>query len=1048
MKKFFIISLFLLLFGILNANDLSYQIPQVLVIQSYHSGFLWADNIDSGIKATLKNYDSNIRIKTEFLDTKRFNTEEFKDNLKMMLEYKYKDSKFDVIIVADNNAFEIVKELHDTVFKGAPVVFCGVNYFHPSQLGSMKNVTGVREKIVSLENFQLIKKIHKNVKKIIVLNEETPTGKQNRINIMADIREFKEDVEIEIVEDISIRDLKTLLSSLSPDTVVLYSIFFKDNLGNFLEYDESILLVTDYSSVPVYVSIDFSLGYGAVGGFLTSGTLQGESAAKLAIEILKGADAEKLDIIDVSPNTYYFDYHAMQKWGIKLSDLPENSKIINYEESYFTRNKKLIFRFSLIVLILSGIIFWLILTLIKKNKLKNDLLKTNESLTNLKENLEVIVKDRTNDLEDERNFISTVQDYEDSLVIVFDENGVINRANRCALLNLEFDLDTIKGQSLWQVFEHEDDILTIRRYIDSNDISQGNLTLQLRLISNKGKNIIADSVITTITAKGIKYFILTATNVTEKYYLFEKLEREEKKYRSVYENSGIAMVTYASNDYVVMMNNKFEELTGYSREEAVNKMTWKDFVDKSSVDLIQTNKDLRSQMKLAPTDNYEIKLVHKKGYVIDVLISVVMVAETNEIISSITDITAKNAIQNKMKLLLEEQKAFNQAKNVFYKNFGIDLKSPLNSLHGIIDLIRNTTDSSKKNIYLNILQDLSCQMLYIVTEMTTFQLDNSKNDLIIQKCNLSEFITYTTEILIIRSNIAEIYFNIDESLNSIQYLAIDKLEKLIQILIIKLSRDNPMIPIIIDIATERDDYIKFTLRKQKDLPQDKKYLKIEGEKKGNIHKLEYISDFKFNHLIVNQLVSQLKGEIDYLRSSSNDNIYVFKIKRFSPEDMSVDINDFESDNNIHRYILPNDVSEYTQKSISNLYSLKVLIVNYSSISHFVLYKILELLNQKIEVCTAEQDFKELINKTTYDIVFLDLSVVSINNLSTLKEIRELTNIYQPFVVSSKLLNQSDLDLEERDGFNDLINTEFPELLSISNIALIIEAATEYKNSNI
>ena len=30
----------------------------------------------------------------------------------------------------------------------------------------------------------------------------TPTGKQNRINIESDIRDYKDDVEIEIVEDI------------------------------------------------------------------------------------------------------------------------------------------------------------------------------------------------------------------------------------------------------------------------------------------------------------------------------------------------------------------------------------------------------------------------------------------------------------------------------------------------------------------------------------------------------------------------------------------------------------------------------------------------------------------------------------------------------------------------------------------------------------------------------------------------------------------------------------------------------------------------------
>lgn len=881
----------------------------MLIIQSYHSGFLWSDNIDSSIKSTLKGFDRNIRIKTEFLDTKRFNNDTFKENLKRMLEYKYKDSYFDVIITADNNAFEIVKELHDSVFKDIPVVFCGVNYFHPSQLGSMTNVTGVREKIVSLENFQLIKKIHKNVEKIIVLNEMTPTGKQNRINILADIREFKEDIDIEIVEDISIKELKELLSSLDKNTVVLYSIFFNDNQGDFLEYDESIMLVTEYSPVPVYVSIDFSLGYGAVGGFLSSGSLQGENAARLAIEILKGANAEKLGIIDVSPNSYYFDYEVMQKWGIKLNDIPENSMLLNYEESYFSRNKDLILRFSLIVLFLSLIIFWLITTVIKKNKLKNELLKSNESLENLKENLEVLVEERT-----------------------------------------------------------------------------------------------------------------------------EELVNKENKYRSVYENSGIAMITVAENDLVTMVNKKFEKLSGYSKEEVINKLKWQNFVDPSSIKKMVENRDLRYKKELPETDNYEIKLVNKKGFVLDALLNVVMVPETKEIISSITDISEKNAIQNKMKLLLEEQKAFNETKNNFYRNFIQDLNTPINSLNGMIDLIKYTEDASQVEKYLKIIRGLSSQMLYIINEMTDFQINNNNDTMAIQETRVSEFVSMILEMLIERSNIEKIYYKIDDYLKDYQYFPVDKLEKLIEIIIIKLAKNDPQIPVFLDI-TDDDSYIKFIF--QNDNKQDKdKYIEVKSPIGKSVNNLQDISDFRFNYLIVNKLISLLNGKIEYDNSIDNQRRFVCWIKKLTAADVNDDVTEIETSNSIEKYILPKDVSDYTSRVMNKFYPLKVLIVNYCNISHFVVYKILEILNQKIDICRPEQDLLDLVDKGTYDLIIIDLSVISINNLDTIKNIRGKDNISQPYIA----VNTSEkLDYA-------LINSQLPDILNISNIALIIEAATEFKNN--
>ena len=909
MKRIFVFVIFILAFTLASASKVDYEIPQVLIIQSYHSGFLWSDNIDSSIKSTLKGFDRNIRIKTEFLDTKRFNNDTFKENLKRMLEYKYKDSYFDVIITADNNAFEIVKELHDSVFKDIPVVFCGVNYFHPSQLGSMTNVTGVREKIVSLENFQLIKKIHKNVEKIIVLNEMTPTGKQNRINILADIREFKEDIDIEIVEDISIKELKELLSSLDKNTVVLYSIFFNDNQGDFLEYDESIMLVTEYSPVPVYVSIDFSLGYGAVGGFLSSGSLQGENAARLAIEILKGANAEKLGIIDVSPNSYYFDYEAMQKWGIKLNDIPENSMLLNYEESYFSRNKDLILRFSLIVLFLSLIIFWLITTVIKKNKLKNELLKSNESLENLKENLEVLVEERT-----------------------------------------------------------------------------------------------------------------------------EELVNKENKYRSVYENSGIAMITVAENDLVTMVNKKFEKLSGYSKEEVINKLKWQNFVDPSSIKKMVENRDLRYKKELPETDNYEIKLVNKKGFVLDALLNVVMVPETKEIISSITDISEKNAIQNKMKLLLEEQKAFNETKNNFYRNFIQDLNTPINSLNGMIDLIKYTEDASQVEKYLKIIRGLSSQMLYIINEMTDFQINNNNDTMAIQETRVSEFVSMILEMLIERSNIEKIYYKIDDYLKDYQYFPVDKLEKLIEIIIIKLAKNDPQIPVFLDI-TDDDSYIKFIF--QNDNKQDKdKYIEVKSPIGKSVNNLQDISDFRFNYLIVNKLISLLNGKIEYDNSIDNQRRFVCWIKKLTAADVNDDVTEIETSNSIEKYILPKDVSDYTSRVMNKFYPLKVLIVNYCNISHFVVYKILEILNQKIDICRPEQDLLDLVDKGTYDLIIIDLSVISINNLDTIKNIRGKDNISQPYIA----VNTSEkLDYA-------LINSQLPDILNISNIALIIEAATEFKNN--
>ncbi len=912
MKKIFFITIILMTFFIGKAYADEYDIPEVLILQSYHSGFLWADNIDTAIKTVLKEYNHNIRIKTEFLDTKRFNTPEFKDNLKMMLEYKYKDSDFDVIITADNNAFEIVKDLHKSVFKEAPVVFCGVNYFHPSQLEGMRNVTGVREKIISLENFKLIKTIHKDVKKIIVINEMTPTGLQNRINIHADIREFKEDIDIEIVEDVSIEELKLLLSNLKDDTIVLYSLFFKDNQGQFLEYDESALLVSRYSSVPVYVSIDFSLGYGAVGGYLTSGSLQGESAAKLAIQILQGNDAEKLDIIDVSPNGYYFDYKAMQKWGLSIKDIPQNSFILNYQQSYFQRNKDIILRFTLVVLFLSIIIFWMIITIIKKNKLKNELVKSNKSLTDLKQNLEFMVDERT-----------------------------------------------------------------------------------------------------------------------------QELRSEEKKYRSVYENSGIAMITVAKNGIVTMVNNKFEVLSGYSKEEVENKLSWITFIDQVDIDKMKENRKKRYTNQLPPTDSYEVKFLNKKGFVIDAILNIVLVPETSEIISSITDITAKNTVQKKMQYLLEEQKAFNEVKNNFYSNFGKDMNVPLNAIYGLVDLIETNTDENTNTEYYKLLKDLTRQLLYIVNEMTEYHINREKEKTEIRRVYLPDFIKYILEFFIDRTNIEKIYYRLTSDYEEDRFLAVSQLEKLIEIIIIKLAKNDPKLPIFVDITTTNDDSIKFDISTS-DKNAEKDFTLIDKTNEDYLHDLSKVSELRFNYLVINKLISSLEGKVEYSSDINQDKKFIFTIKNYTENDVSENITDNSDVNSIEKYILNSDLTSLADKIADKIIPLKVLIVNYSNVDHYVLFKIAEALNQKIDICTPEQDLKDFLVKNTYDVIFIDLTVVSINDIDTLRDISQNNSIYKPYIIAN-------IENSETPNIYDFIDTVFPDTLTKASLALLLESALEYKN---
>ena len=69
------------------------------------------------------------------------------------------------------------------------------------------------------------------------------------------------------------------LATLGAKTLVLLMPYARDRTGGFITYEDIAKLVSTRSPVPVYANWDFYLGYGIVGGVLTTANAQGVAAA-------------------------------------------------------------------------------------------------------------------------------------------------------------------------------------------------------------------------------------------------------------------------------------------------------------------------------------------------------------------------------------------------------------------------------------------------------------------------------------------------------------------------------------------------------------------------------------------------------------------------------------------------------------------------------------------------------------------------------------------------------------------------------------------------
>lgn len=311
----------------------------VLALNSYHKGYKWADDIVEGIASVLGPNTRNISLQVEYMDTQRLSDARYLERLFEIYKYKFRNKKFDVIIASDDPAWNFLQKYREELFPDTPVVFCGVNYLEKTA-SEQNSFTGVVEGQDIKATIEVALRLHPDTKNIYVINDKTVTG--NAIGRALDeaIPNFSDRVNFVSLVEYDIYQIEETVSQLPPESLVLFLIFFQDVKGQRFAYDESIARISAKSVAPIYGVWDFTLGYGIIGGMLTSGYYQGEMAAKLALRIIDGEKPNDIPIIRNSPNHYMFDSSQMKRFGVQNSALPEKSILIN--DSYSNKKKVLV----------------------------------------------------------------------------------------------------------------------------------------------------------------------------------------------------------------------------------------------------------------------------------------------------------------------------------------------------------------------------------------------------------------------------------------------------------------------------------------------------------------------------------------------------------------------------------------------------------------------------------------------------------------------------------------------------------------------------------
>jgi PAS domain S-box-containing protein len=217
----------------------------------------------------------------------------------------------------------------------------------------------------------------------------------------------------------------------------------------------------------------------------------------------------------------------------------------------------------------------------------------------------------------------------------------------------------------------------------------------------------------------------TTTDITDKKTSEIALIESEKRFRNIFENSGIGMAVLELNGRLIKVNRSFIDMIGYAEEELIG-MSFRDITYPDDIE--KSVKLKQNLLEEADKENalIEKRYVHKNGNLIWALTNASVIRNENGTpiycIAQIQNITERKNAEEQLLKYAGELKTLNSAKDKFFSIISHDLRSPFNALLGITEYVsqsfgelspeeirdsfRNVYTSSQKlyNLILNLLE--------------------------------------------------------------------------------------------------------------------------------------------------------------------------------------------------------------------------------------------------------------------------------------------------------------------------------------------------------
>ncbi|WP_375754065.1 EAL domain-containing protein [Vibrio sp. HN007] len=613
-------------------------------MHSYHKGYYWTDEFQLGIESELDS--SEVSYRTVYLDTKRFQSPEYLNELYSLYKFKFTQERFSAIVVSDNNGLNLLQRLAP-VIGDTPVIFSGINGY-TKDMHSDLNATGVSSRVEIASNIALIKRLQPKSEKIFVITEDTVTGQAVRNTVNQYLAEHPDDKErVKHFIPTSYEVLKEFASNTPENSAILFWGYREPGKPTD-QVMKLRLRIDDYANAPVYLFHDSGFGYGAVGGYIHSGVSQGKSVSKLLLEILAHPDALLPEIRNATPELK-LDYEAVKKWNLNFS---RSDKFFNSPKS---TKESLTAQLKYVAVALLVLIAIILALLYYMQRLRTSEMRAKQS----------------------QLLLESIFDQSHQYIGILDEYGRLISCNN-KLHKLLFEQGLNLERPVWQ---HkgwgEKSRSKILEYFESGK-SYMSIRLEAEVLCQEVGSRLLDVVINPLPSvdDNERQFLFEGTDITAEKLAEQKLVERESNMRAYYEQQPVMMLTLDERNRIQAANRFTEELLGYEDMAILGHYLTDFYVDEGSLPA----RKMLLQPKRAMKDVWrrEIRYRHKSGNALWIRENIRPLDDTGQLLIVGEDITEIHSLTEQ----LEYQARYDVLTEAFNRNhFEAELEDALAEVH-------------------------------------------------------------------------------------------------------------------------------------------------------------------------------------------------------------------------------------------------------------------------------------------------------------------------------------------------------------------------------